>query len=142
MLVQRLSSTFASSRLRASLSALSLSLTPLCPLVTYLLSRLFSDSTLPAARSGVRVMSNSPACSLCLCSPNRPGVRVLGAFYLFSFMCKRTAWIVKQLHLCVCVLLLAGQFLLLLTNSKSRLKVQMFWGQSTVKVGGWGAVCL
>lgn len=85
-------------------------------------------SALPASLSCVTVVSDSPACSWCLRSPKHPGVPVPGAFYPFSFMCKRTAWTVKQLHLCVCVCvyLHAGQFSLLFTNSKLRLKVQMF----------------
>lgn len=59
---------------------------------------------LPAcARSCVRVASNSPVCLLCLslkrCSPNYPAAPVSGAFYLFSFMCKRAARTAKRLHL-------------------------------------------
>ena len=54
-------------------------------------------------------------------------------------MCKRTAWTVTQLHLCACVcvcvyLLHPGQFLLLLTHSKLRLKVQELKGQSKLRL--------
>lgn len=63
---------------------------------------------LPAcARSCVRVVSNSPVCLLCLslkqCSPNYPAAPVSGAFYLFSFMCKRAARTAKRHHVHACV---------------------------------------
>lgn len=70
---------------------------------------------LPAcARSCVRVVSNSPVCLLCLslkkCSPNYPAAPVSGAFYLFSFMCKRAAWTAKRLHPCACARVCASSY--------------------------------
>lgn len=70
---------------------------------------------LPAcARSCVRVVSNSPVCLLCLslkqCSPNYPAAPVSGAFYLFSFMCKRAARTAKRLHVHACACMFASSY--------------------------------